>query len=361
VVDPRAVDVARRAAEIGCASNVELADDLALWRLAGGRPEVDAVAGRPEELGLVLEASTSASMRRSDGAHYTPEPLARSLVARALAGHRRPIVCDPACGGGALLLAAGRHLVEHGEDPADVVHRLRGADIDPLAVATTEVALTLWAGVAPPRSHLRVADTLLDGLEWVDVDVVVGNPPFLSQLGASTTRTLADAARLRDRFGTAVQAYTDSAGLFLLVGCEMARRGGTVAMVLPQSVLGVRDASGVRARVGELASVREVWVPPPRSFDAAVDVCVPVLDVGAGASADAEPRWSAHLARAFGVPSVDLGTAGTVGDEATTGAAFRATYPPVSRCSPPGSSTWPTWRGGSARPGLRAIASPPRS
>lgn len=266
----------------------------------------------------------SASRRRSDGTHYTPEPLARALVARALAGHRRPVVCDPACGGGALLLAAARNLVEQGDDPAAVVTRLRGADIDPLAVATTEVALTLWAGAAPPREHLRVADMLLDELEWVDVDVVVGNPPFLSQLSASTSRSAANAARLRDRFGTAVQAYTDSAGLFLLVGCAMARRGGTVAMVLPQSVLGARDAAGVRSRVAELATLREVWVPPRRSFDAAVDVCVPILEVGG--LGDVEPRWSTHLARAFGVPAVDLASMASVGDEATIGAAFRAEY-----------------------------------
>lgn len=309
---------------MGLASEVDLPDDLALWRLAGGRPSAQPVPGRPEELGLLLEANLDSYQRQTRGAHYTPQELADGLIDRALAGHQEPTVCDPACGGGALLLAAGRHQEAAGGDPRSIVERLWGIDIDLLAVATTEAALALWSGVPPPAGHLVVADALLDPPPMPLVDVVVGNPPFLSQLDAMTVRGAADAEQLRARFGPAVQAYTDAAGLFLLAGCALSRVGGTVAMVLPQSVMAARDASGVREALDARAHLREVWVPPGRPFRAAVEVCIPVLEVGGQGRAPS--AWGAHLARAHGVPEVRLDHGATVGDEATTSAAFRAEY-----------------------------------
>ena len=324
MVDRRAGAVALRAAEIARASGVTLAEDLSLWTLAGGRPSVEAVAGEPDELGRLLESSHDERQRQVRGAHYTGPELARALTERALEGHAEPTVCDPACGGGALLLAAGRALAARGEDRAEVVRRLRGVDIDPLAVATTEAALWLWAGARPPCGHLLVADALTDPPDWPPIDVVVGNPPFLGQLARRTTRAEAYTARLRARFGDAVRAYTDTAGLFLLAGCALARAGGTVSMVQPQSVAAARDAAGVRAVVAASARVRDLWVPEGRPFRAAVQVCVVTLDVG-GPPAPAN-GWGAHLARAMGAPPVELGDGPTVHVEGPVGAAFRAEY-----------------------------------
>ncbi len=323
VVDERAGVVARRAAAQALAAAIGLPDDLALWRLAGGRPSVDPAPGQPEELGDLLEGTFTPTHRQARGAHYTPAPLAAALVERALTGHPFPRVGDPACGGGALLLAAGRHLAARGEDPRDVVGRLWGMDVDALAVATTEAALALWAGVPPPPGHLVVADALRDPVSWPPLDVVVGNPPFLSQLDAATARSVSATARLRNRFGPAVQAYTDSANLFLLVACDLAAAGATVALLQPQSVLAARDAAGVRDAVAARGHVADVWFPTDAGFGAAVDVCVPIISVG---SASPGSRWSAHLARVNGVPVVDLASGRTLGEEATTTAAFRSEY-----------------------------------
>jgi hypothetical protein len=319
MVDPRAVVVARRAAELG----PDLPDDLALWRLAGGRPEMTPRDGDPDALGELLESTLSDRERQVGGAHYTPRPLATQLVARAIGDRRRPTVGDPSCGGGALLLAAARHLAARGEQPADIVGCLWGMDIDPLAVATTEAALALWAGRPPPPGHLVVGDALVERPTWPRLDVVVGNPPFLSQLDADTTRAGAMTERLRARFGDALRAYTDTAGLFLLVACDLAAPGGTVALLEPQSVLAARDAAGVRDAIDQRGRVVEVWLPEDPGFAAAIDVCVPMIEVGGSSPA---PAWSQHLARANGVPVVDLTSTRTLGDEATTTAAFRTEY-----------------------------------
>ena len=317
--------MATRASEIAGARGVELPDDLALWRLAGGRPAVPPVDGEPEELGARLERSIEAGDRRRLGAHFTPAALARELAARALAFHTRPSVGDPACGGGALLLAAARHLAAaHGESPSDVVQRLWAVDIDPLAVATTEAALALWAGTCPPPDQCRVGDALHDGLPWPPLDVVIGNPPFLTPLSSSTRPTGEGARQRRARFEGAAGAYTDAAALFLLEACRGARPGGTVALLQPLSVLGARDAKGVREAVGGLGAVVDVWLPPP-AFEAAVDVCVPIVRIGAR-SGQRDGTWSAHLAEAHGVPAVTLDSRRRLGDVATVTAGFRGEY-----------------------------------
>ncbi|MFL6206983.1 MAG: N-6 DNA methylase [Acidimicrobiales bacterium] len=338
MADDRALVVARRAASLAAAGGIDLPDDLALWALASGRPDAAPQPGEPEELGALLERTTGRRTRRRLGVHFTPGGLARDLVARAIDGHVSPTIGDPACGGGALLLACARQLVARGEPWRDVHARLWGRDVDALAVATCEAALALWAGGAPVAGRCTVGDALLEEGSWPALDVVVGNPPFLSPLSESTARPAGLAERLRGRFGDAVGPYTDAAALFLLAACREVRPGGTVALIQPVSVLTNRDAAAVRAAVERLATVREVWVPSGRAFDAAVDVCVPILDRdvvdGSGGRADrpagapaTAASWASHLTGPLGVPAVDLGEgSGMLGDRADVMAAFRTEY-----------------------------------
>jgi hypothetical protein len=290
--------VARAAA----ASGVELDDDLLIWSLAGRRPAPDsslAAAGGGDlgavdaagRLGAALEAATDDDRRRALGLHVTPRWLAEQLVSLALptappgADHAWPTVCDPACGGGAFLVAAARHLDRLGADRRHVVrHLLWGADIDPVGLAAAEAALALWAGERPPAGRLVVADPLHhDGRVWPDAprrgfDAVAGNPPFQSQLGRATARSADDRRRLRRRFGRAVRAYTDTAWLFLLLGCDLVRPGGRVVLVEPQSLVAARDAAAVRSAVDSRATLLDLWIDDGRVFAAAVRVCAPVLE-----------------------------------------------------------------------------------
>jgi len=97
-----------------------------------------------------------------------------------------------------------------------------------------------------------------------------------------------------------------------------------VALIQPMSVLTNRDAAGVRAGIERVATVREVWMPDPGVFDAAVDVCVVTLDVDGGGAAPA--AWARDLSESLGVPPVDLATDAMLGDTADVLAAFRTEY-----------------------------------
>ena len=72
------------------------------------------------------------------GVHHTPPRVVDQVLDRALI-HAEPLdeqttVLDPAVGGGAFLLAMAERMPG---TPFDIVARLHGVDVDPLAVATT--------------------------------------------------------------------------------------------------------------------------------------------------------------------------------------------------------------------------------
>ncbi len=309
-------------------SQVELLDAEGV----DGFPPMPDSAGA-DLLGLAHEALLAPDDRKVRGAHYTPPALADRLVALTLTP-RAEHVLDPACGGGAFLLAAGRALVGRGLSPTQAARRLHGIDVDPLAVEVAQAATALWSGGTP--ASVSAADFLVlapdcgagtpqSGARTEGFDAVVGNPPFGSPLRASTRRA-----------GRSPGAYTDTAGLFLLRSLDVLRPGGRVGLIQPQSVLTSRDAEGVRVAVGERAALRALWVAEQKVFSASTHVVAVVAEkagrpgpVELYGGPEVEPRGTAsgawgHLgARAKGLPEVDLGDGPTVGSMASAAAGFR--------------------------------------
>ncbi|CAN5575868.1 hypothetical protein BH10ACT1_BH10ACT1_37450 [soil metagenome] len=308
-------------------------------RVAGVRPlpavlalEVAPELARPELLGVLYEAALHPEAR-SAGAHYTPADLASRLVALVagpdVALRPTPMVWDPACGGGVFLLAAADALFARGVAPDVVVADLLwGTDVDPGAVAVAEAALSWWAGrrgaSATPGPHLAVADPLVDVVSArprsdrarqaaagplpvaaaAGFDLVVGNPPFQSQLAGDSIRSAGSTAVLRARWGDAVvRPYTDTAGLFLVAGARALAPGGRLAMILPTSVLAARDAAPARAAVAAVGELTDLWVAAEPVFGAAVQVCAVVVERNLGRPTVAGPLAS-------GSPPVDVESSG---------------------------------------------------
>ena len=184
-----------------------------------------------------------ARTRKQLGAWYTPPELVAAVVREAVFAGARSVL-DPACGDGRFLHATG-------------LHEQLGVDIDPVAAAAGGF----------------VCDDALQR-DWgaARFDVVVGNPPFLNQLSRLTTRGG------RSRFGGG--PYADAAGEFLALAMRLARPGGRVGLVLPQSLLAARDAAPIRAAVDGAAALRWMWWSPTQMFDASVRVWAGVWEVG---------------------------------------------------------------------------------
>ncbi len=246
------------------------------------------------------------------GSYYTPPELVRTIVDEvvtadfvAARGHRSIRVLDPACGDGRFLDAVAQRIEFLG-----TAVDLHGVDIDPVAVAAARVVC--------PDATIELADALTRQWPTDHYDLVIGNPPFLSQLASTTTRG-----------GASIRGggpYADVAVEFLaLAGDLVDPRGGLLAFVLPQSLLASRDARQIRQRIDERAHMVWSWWSPDRVFDAQVNTCVVAFEFGSG---DPSLRGWAHvITRRCGIP--DLPNAemdGTLGDRARLNANFRDEY-----------------------------------
>lgn len=281
----------------------------------------------PATLASAYERELASSVRHTRGVHYTPAPVAGKLASLALASSglaslgleslglassglassglassglasshtdrsAAPLrVGDPACGAGAFLVATAEALQARGAPVGRIVsEQLFGADVDATAVALTRLEIARWSAQVTgrvhvvPEAHLVVGDSLVDpdAGSWIgrggEMDVVVGNPPFGSQLRGGTVRDRARQERLARELGIGALGYADTAALFLLRAIDLVRTGGRVALILPSSLAATRGSEAIRRAVGRRTSVTDVWVGGVDvGFDAAVSVWAPVF------------------------------------------------------------------------------------
>jgi hypothetical protein len=251
--------------------------------------------------------------RKLLGAYYTPADLVAAVVDAAVTAefvrrrHDRVVrVLDPACGDGRFLQAAGERVRALGGRA-----ELHGVDLDEGAVVTAQS----FVGDA----SIEQGDSLTREWGTDRFDLVIGNPPFLSQLAERTTR----GGSSRRGGGP----YADAAVEFLALAAELVDHdGGRVAFVLPQSLLASRDAAAVRDRIDSMAAIEWSWWSPERVFEAQVHVCALVLAFGRAATTAS--AWSDVITSRLGVPSLPEFPAadGTLGDRATLNANFRDEY-----------------------------------
>ncbi len=272
--------------------------------------------------------------RRQLGAWYTPAPLVEAVVSAALARFvpRGSIVrvLDPACGDGRFLVEAARQLAELG-----LTARLTGIDIDPDTAAATRKSLGRAATIV-------CADALTRAWGTTRFDLVVGNPPFLSQMSSATSRGG------RSAFGGG--AYADVAADFLALATGLAHpRGGRVGLVLPLSLIVTRDAGPIRTAVLRQATLDWFWWSPTTVFDAQVRTCAlglirpsgggrairrqagkdfaPWSDLPFERLGDDDDGWSGLIRDQLGVPEIaPLTSVRLLGDVATVTADFRDQY-----------------------------------
>lgn len=265
--------------------------------------------------------------RKRRGAWFTPDHLVAAVVdavvdvAFVTACGDRPIrVLDPACGDGRFLVAAGERVRHHGGDPV-----LIGVDVDAATVASIDPATGIEAICADALSDTWAAHRSASGF-----DLVIGNPPYLSQMASATTRGGAS------RRGGG--PYADAAAEFLALGADLVRPdGGRLAYVLPQSILTARDAGTIRRDIDDRASLFWSMWTGARDFDAQVVTCALAFEFATSVDRAPEEQrragnWSRVVTARSGVPAIApvfedlMPPAGRLGDRARLNANFRDEY-----------------------------------
>lgn len=237
-----------------------------------------------EEMQALLPLVGAADRRLQQGAFYTPGALAGALVDQTLSpwlARNRPrdpsevTVLDPACGSGAFLVAAFRHLCGYfarqeglqtcpEEVRREVLLRsIHGADIDPSALLLAQVQLLeeadLGEGRLPPvAQNLTRGDSVVSppgsshdqgAVDWAEKtpsrgwDLVLSNPPFRAN------RQLDPAYRrlLQSRYPRTNDPKVDLAARFVDLADALLSDDGALGMVLPRTFLTGESARGARA------------------------------------------------------------------------------------------------------------------
>ncbi len=183
--------------------------------------------------------------RRLLGRFFTPAAVAATLARTTLAGLEGTVrVLDPACGEGALLLAAAQVLGRRA--------RLQGWEKDRPVLDGARRALK-EAGL---RARLRVRDALFEGQGTFEA--VIANPPWVSFSGRERVALPArERERLRERFAS-FRGWPSLQGPFLERALELVRPGGRVGFVLPRQVLELEKYAPLREIVSARARILEV-------------------------------------------------------------------------------------------------------
>ena len=195
-------------------------------------------------IGTVYTTALPATFRAAHGIFYTPPAIVERLLDMAEdAGvdWTKARVLDPACGGGAFLVAITARILRslEGTDPSFVIQqlttRLRGFEIDPfgtwLGQSMVKLSLANNGQLAGQRfpSLIETRDSLdLRCEDYAGFDLVIGNPPY-------SRVTLAP--DLRSRFARSVYGHANLYGLFTDAAINWARSGGVIAYVTPTSML----------------------------------------------------------------------------------------------------------------------------
>ncbi len=216
--------------------------------------------------------------RHGSGEFYTPDWLAE-LILREIGYHPGLSLLDPACGSGTFLFTAIRLLVEQGLKGQRLVdfalQNIKGMDRHPLAVTIARVnyllallphlqSNTVGADLPQPTADLSasrgpiysahpipvaMANALQtpgtsQHIENIKVDIVVGNPPWLSyryllnRASQREIKELIDRYQLLARGNRQLHTQIELATLFF-EHCHKVhlKPGGTIAFVMPRTVL----------------------------------------------------------------------------------------------------------------------------
>lgn len=199
------------------------------------------------DLGALYELSMAKIARKKGGVFYTPPALAH-YMARSLLKMTgpAPVVLDPACGSGALLMGMYHSLAACGE----ITHRdllekhLWGMELDPGAARVTRAVLALQDKTYYYPLHIVVGDALRACPEaWHRrFDAVIANPPYMGHKAMAGE----DMEDLRRRYPQVYGDKGDVSYCFFEGATPLVKAGGALAFLTARYYLEALNAYGLR-------------------------------------------------------------------------------------------------------------------
>lgn len=214
-----------------------------------------------------------ADTKKAHGVHYTPPELADFLAASGLAALDGDLntVLDPACGGGELLHAVFNNLGEFATPKFIALDRDESAvgataeRLSALGVQFEARAADFMNVAAESRPQLELFETLMEEPTIGEVDLAIGNPPYVrtQTMGQEQVGRLAAKYRIRGR----VDLYM----AFAFGMTDVLRAGGVLAFLCSNRFLTTKGGQSLKElllREYEIESITDFG--DTRLFEAAV-------------------------------------------------------------------------------------------
>lgn len=222
------------------------------------------------------------SLKKETGATFTPKGLADFLVRRILSYSKvdNPLIIDPACGNGALLMSIGKLLEAKNKN-----YRLQGYDTNNNYLQEAEQYLSKNI----EREFELINDDFLERIDIATIqrtlnferkstamnnfaDIVIANPPYVRTqlLGAGKAQLLAKKYNLKGR----VDLYYP----FLIAMTHALKDNGIVGVITSNRYLYTKSGNSIRKFLFENYDILEVIdLGDTKLFDAAV---LPAIFIG---------------------------------------------------------------------------------
>ncbi len=220
-----------------------------------------------------LVTERAGHFRSQTGSVFTPYDICEKMMGNAFqyfenAHHDQkliPNVLDPACGGGAFLIAVVRALsIKYSKVEMQdlVLTHLHGIDVDPEAVFISR--LSLWGLIGDPKlDPKRLTQKILAGntllakeapkvLKAGDFDIVIGNPPYVRQ------------EKIRDlkSFLAGYKSFSPTADLYVYFfekGVDLLKPGGILSFIASNSFLRTHSARPLRMFLKENVRILDFY------------------------------------------------------------------------------------------------------
>ena len=234
--------------------------DIAQQLLGALRHNITFRSFSNEMLGYFYEnALVDQGFRRNLGVYYTPQAIAKRMLARMPIEDLPPTertVFDGSSGSGNLLLAGYERLRDllpkawsRGRKHQYLVRRLHGVDLDPFAAQVAGLSLFFMSLPAGDAWNVRSANFLTYDASRLPLPptVLVGNPPFAGSRSTDGKRS-------------------EKASAFLMRYLDLLGPGGLLGVILPESFLETASCRLARERLRQECDILEIWHLPEGIF-----------------------------------------------------------------------------------------------
>lgn len=309
-----------------------LLDPSSIYYTNNELSKVNLLQNERDPIGDAYEVFIGNIIRGQEGQFFTPKN-AINLLVQAIEPKLDDKIIDPACGAGGFLVAVLQYFINNGyllNEVTEASRNLFGIDKDKYLVHLCKIHLALLTGILP---QVYCEDSLTIGITKEynkfkpnSFDIVLTNPPFGTNIISANEETLRQ-YKLAKKWvmqkdgswspSRTIQRNVPPQVLFIEQCINLAKEGGKIGIVLPESVISSKKYAYTVEYIRNHCDIKAVIGMPEVLFKTSgrggthTKTCLVVLSKKLGSKTlnkkifFAEAKWCGHDSRGKQIPFDD--------------------------------------------------------